>query len=164
MLSPEFPRHSSKCPINPNPVISVHAFTIFPFFFSNSLNASAWYLFKLFIDSIASLTHLSFFSFTKSLFTPVIIVPTPIDFVITITSSVSIVAFFHTKSGSQSPFTDKPNFGSLSSIEWPPNIGTPASSALSAAPMRICLRISIDSLWMGKATIVSALIGSPPIA
>ena len=67
-------------------------------------------------------------------------------FVKIMTLSFSIVEFFQTNFGSHKPFTDNPNFGSLSSIECPPKIGTPASSALSEAPINSYLKISIDNV------------------
>ena len=45
--------------------------------------------------------------------------------------------FFINEDSSISPVTTKPYLGSLSSIECPPRIGIPASSALFAPPSKI---------------------------
>src|SRR5699024_11782342 len=54
------------------------------------------------------------------------------------------------------PVTERPNFGSLSSMECPPTRDTFASFILSPAPRRISERISFGKFEVGKATMLRA--------
>ena len=67
-------------------------------------------------------------------------------------------------SGWISPVTAKPALISLSLMLCPPTTATPASAILSMPPRRISCRTSSGTVWMGKPTIESAVIGRPPMA
>jgi hypothetical protein len=60
--------------------------------------------------------------------------------------------------------TANPNLGSGSSIEWPPTIAKPASSAIAAPPRRISRSVSVPSCSSENATRLSAVTGLAPIA
>ncbi|MMZ63661.1 hypothetical protein D1872_259300 [compost metagenome] len=94
----------------------------------------------------------------------VVIIPTPIGLVKINRSPGLAPALVLTLSGWTSPVTARPNFGSLSSMEWPPTNVAPASFTLSAAPRRMSARMLLSRVEMGKATILSTVSGFPPMA
>ena len=63
-----------------------------------------------------------------------------------------------------SPVTTSPYLGSLSSIECPPRIEIPASSALSDPPFKIRAATSLGISPTGNAKIFNAKVGFAPIA
>ena len=90
--------------------------------------------------------------------------PVPNGFVRTNTSPSFASEFLINLVFFTSPLTTKPYLGSLSSIEWPPTMGMPASWVLSYPPLRIADNISFDNLFIGKPIIFNANKGFAPIA
>ena len=97
-------------------------------------------------------------------FAAVVTAPPPIGFVRNSTSPARPVELRTTARGCTTPVTAIPYFGSGSSIECPPTIGTPASAAISAPPAR--MRASVSAPWRSSenATTLSAVSGCAPIA
>ena len=92
------------------------------------------------------------------------IMPVPSGFVNTRASPVWAPAFLINLFSFTSPVTTNPYFGSLSSIEWPPTIGIPASFAFSVPPRRISVRTSFGNSFIGNPTIFKANRGVAPMA
>ena len=67
-------------------------------------------------------------------------------------------------SGCTKPVTNRPNFGSLSTIEWPPAIEIPALLQTLAAPFKTAPSRSTPNTSTGQPTKLRALIGFAPIA
>ena len=127
---------SIRCPTSPNPVTSVTALGL------NFWRVSDAFLFNIIIDLTAdSITVSLAFSF----FIAVEITPVPIGFVSIKLSLGLAPVFVHKDFSETSPVTTSPYLGSLSSIEWPPTIGIPASIALSAPPCMISDKIVFES-------------------
>ena len=90
--------------------------------------------------------------------------PVPRGFVRTMASPGFAPRLCHIRSGWTRPVTERPNFGSLSLIVWPPMMQMPASFALSAAPAITSARNGRIFSSSGKAAMARAKSGSPPIA
>ena len=67
------------------------------------------------------------------------------------------------RSGCTVPNTDRPYFGSSSSMEWPPTTNAPASRTLSAPPRSTLATTSVPRLH-GNARMLSAVRGFAPMA
>ena len=93
----------------------------------------------------------------------VFIIPVPKGLVIMTSSPTFEPKFLRILSGWTIPITDNPYFGSSSSTVWPPITTAPASITLSAPPLNISPKTSIDKQF-GKHTIFKATVGFPPIA
>ncbi len=89
--------------------------------------------------------------------------PVPIGFVKINTSPTFAVELANTLSGCTKPVTDKPYLGSGSATVCPPTNNAPASLTLSAPPLKISDKI-FGSKFSGNVTILSAIVGVPPIA
>jgi len=50
------------------------------------------------------------------------------------------------------PVTNRPNFGSSSTIEWPPEMAMPASAQIAAAPSSTWRNGALPSVSTGQAT------------
>ena len=85
----------------------------------------------------------------------VVDMPTPIGLVRISLSPFFAPAFVKICSGWIVPVTDKPNLGSLSSIECPPTRLQSASCTLSLAPLRISVSIDLSRSNIGKATMMA---------
>ena len=62
------------------------------------------------------------------------------------------------------PVTARPYIGSSVLMVWPPTMSMPASRAFSAPPRRISPSTATSSSDSGKPTMLSAVIGLPPMA
>ena len=96
--------------------------------------------------------------------TAVVSTPVPIGLVSTSASPGRAPALDTMRSGWIVPVTNRPNFGSSSTIEWPPEMAMPASAQIAAAPSSTWRSGAVPSVSTGQATKLSALSGVAPMA
>ena len=144
-----------KCPNSPKPVISVQAEA------SAAFMASAAALLSVAIESAAA-------AMSSALPRPICSqkarTPVPSGLVNTSTSSARGVSSAAATAGSMRPVIAKPSLISSSLMLCPPTSATPASANVSMAPFSIRYMISPSRVSEGKARMLKAVRGSPPIA
>ena len=153
--TPLFLHISDRWPNKPNPVTSVAACTsnLSINFEANALSVAIQFTAVLIMSFVA-----------KSRLIAVEIMPVPSGLFNTRASPTWAPEFLINLFSATSPVTTNPYFGSLSSMEWPPKIGMPASFALSVPPRRISVKISFGKSLMGNPTIFRANRGVAPMA
>ena len=144
-----------RWPSRPKPVMSVAACAPAAFI------ASAPCRFSVVIEAMAAASTLSGAALRL---TAVVSTPVPIGLVSTSASPGRAPAFDTMRRGSIVPVTNRPNFGSSSTIEWPPEMAMPASAQIAAAPSSTRRSGAVPSRSTGQATKESALSGVAPIA
>src|ERR1700722_1212439 len=147
---------SRVCPIRPNPVMSVAAWTSG----LNSAATSAASLLRVVIDLVAPATHAG--SALPCLIA-VEMTPVPSGLVSMSTSLAFAPLFAKIRFGCTDPVTAYPNLISSSRILWPPITVQPASIILERPPARICSAICKSSL-SGKHSNAREVSGRPPMA